>query len=72
MSVYETNRSVPLGSITTLRIVNLLERIVNSAVAWRNARATRATLNNLSDLQLADIGLERAEIFDLSDRLAHR
>ncbi len=72
MSVYETNHVVPLGSITTLRFVNAFERLTNGYAAWRNARGTRSQLNRLSDLQLADIGLERAEIEDLAESLARR
>lgn len=72
MSVYETNHTVPLGSITTLRVVNAFERIANTFAAWQNARRTRAQLGRLSDLQLADIGLERAEIVDLAESLARR
>jgi uncharacterized protein YjiS (DUF1127 family) len=36
--------------------------------AWREARATRAALSRLSDRELADIGLMRADIERLSDQ----
>jgi uncharacterized protein YjiS (DUF1127 family) len=72
MSVIETTRPAPLGSITTFRIVSGLERIVDAFVAWRSARATAVALSDLSDQQLADIGLVRGQIDDVADALARR
>lgn len=70
MSVYATNRSVPLGAITTHRVVAWAERTIEDFVAWRNARATAATLQQLSDSQLADIGLHRGEIPEIGRDLS--
>jgi uncharacterized protein YjiS (DUF1127 family) len=70
MSVYETNRSVPLGAITTLRVVQLAERAIEAFRAWRTARATAESLAELSDSQLADIGLHRGEIAEVALKLA--
>jgi uncharacterized protein YjiS (DUF1127 family) len=72
MSVYETNRSVPLGSVTTLRVVSFFERAVDAVAIWRKARATASALSELSDKQLADIGLMRGDISDVADALARR
>ena len=74
MSVFETttNRSVPLGAITTFRAVSLFERAIDAAVAWHRARSTRVALRALSDGQLADIGLHRGEIEDVAEALARR
>lgn len=72
MSVIETTRPAPLGSITTFRVVSFLERVVDAFVAWRSARATAVALSDLSDQQLADIGLVRGQIDDVADALARR
>ncbi|MER2507916.1 DUF1127 domain-containing protein [Amaricoccus sp.] len=72
MSIYETNHVVPLGSITTLRVVNAFERMTNLYRSWRDARVTGAQLRKLSDLQLADIGLTRGEIEDLAESFVRR
>ena len=72
MSVFDTNRSVPLGAITTFRTVSLLERALDAARAWRRAHGTRSALLALSNDQLADIGLHRGEIPDIAEALARR
>jgi uncharacterized protein YjiS (DUF1127 family) len=73
MSVYETTpRPLPLGTITTHRVVSAIEQILTTLVAWRRARLTETTLNNLSDAQLADIGVRRGQISAMADRLARR
>ena len=60
----EVTRAVPLGSVTTFRVVSLAQRALDAFAAWRNARATEKALRRLSDRQLADIGLHRGEIAD--------
>ena len=66
----ENTRAIPLGSITTFRIVSLVQRGVDTLHAWRNARATRRRCSDLSDQQLADIGLHRGEIAAVAEELA--
>jgi uncharacterized protein YjiS (DUF1127 family) len=65
--VYENNRAVPLGAVATFRTVQIIERAIDAYRAWRVARATKAALHDLTDQQLADIGLHRGEI----DAVAH-
>jgi uncharacterized protein YjiS (DUF1127 family) len=73
MSVYETTpRPLPLGTLTTHRVVSAVEQVINRLAAWRRARLTEATLRNLSDAQLADIGLRRGEIAEFADSLSLR
>ncbi|MBA3324709.1 MAG: DUF1127 domain-containing protein [Rhodobacteraceae bacterium] len=72
MSVTYANRSVPLGATSTFRVVSLFERAADAFAAWRNARATAVALADLSDKQLADIGLSRGEIAEVAETLAHR
>ncbi len=40
--------------------------------SWNDARATRETLSRLSEHELRDIGLSRAEIGDIGRRPSHR
>ena len=70
MSVYETLRPLPRGSVTTFRVISAIEHVIVRLAALRNARATRNTLLRLSDQQLADIGLHRGAVDVLADRLA--
>lgn len=72
MSVTEINRPVPLGAASTFGVVSLFERAWDAFTAWRSARATAVALADLSDKQLADIGLSRGEIVDVAEQLAHR
>ncbi len=73
MSVYEiTPRPLPLGTITTHRVVTAVERLLNRLDGWRRARQTEAVLRTLSDAQLSDIGLRRGEIAEFADALAGR
>ena len=72
MAIYETSHNVPLGSVATLRVINVFERAYNAFATWRDARATRSALAKLSDAQLADIGLRRQHIDAVADDLARR
>jgi uncharacterized protein YjiS (DUF1127 family) len=76
MSAYDTitpaNRQVPLGSITTFRVVSVFERAADAFVSWRNARANAKVLRSLSDRQLDDIGLHRGDIGEVAEQLARR
>ena len=73
MSVYETTpRPLPVGTLTTHRVVSAVERLMNRLAGWRRARQTEAALRDLSDAQLSDIGVRRGEIADFADSLARR
>lgn len=73
MSVYETTpRPLPVGTITTHRVVTMFEHALTRLAAWRRARQTEAALRDLSDAQLSDIGVARGEIADFADSLARR
>ncbi|HRO12237.1 DUF1127 domain-containing protein [Amaricoccus sp.] len=64
--------AAPLGSVTTLRVVQLAQRALDAVAAWHKARVTRRELLLLSDQQLADIGLVRGAIAEVADSLARR
>ena len=72
MSAIETPRPLPLGAITTFRLVSTFERAYEAFNAWQNTRATAQALGKLSDAQLADIGLLRGNITELAEDLARR
>jgi len=72
MSQMQSNRPVPLGAVSTLRVVSLFERAIDGFTAWRSSRATAHALSRLSDQQLADIGLIRGDIAEVADTLASR
>ena len=46
----------------------LTSRVANAILSWRNRRATRKALSELSNRELDDIGLNRSDI----DRIARR
>jgi uncharacterized protein YjiS (DUF1127 family) len=69
---FNSSQPVPLGAVSIFRATSGLESIVRAFSAWNRARSTRAALANLSDAQLADIGVTRYEIGTLSGALARR
>jgi len=72
MSVFVSKRSVPLGAVSALGVTSFVERAYASLRSWALARSTAKALGKLSDRELEDIGLIRADIADLADRLAQR
>ena len=60
MSIATATRSVPLGAVTTFRLVNGFEEVKDTIISWNDARQTRNALAKLSAYQLADIGLSPA------------
>ncbi|MDE0588677.1 DUF1127 domain-containing protein [Halocynthiibacter sp. C4] len=55
-------RSFANGASFAGRTLNYVASVLASLAAWNDARVTRATLNKLSDHELNDIGLCRADI----------
>lgn len=49
----------------SLRLPRLLSEALSAWTAWREAAATHRALSRLSDHELADIGLTRADLDDL-------
>src|SRR5690606_22291839 len=64
MAVLDTHRS----EITAAPIGLGLSRLVAAFTAWNDARVTRKALSVLSDRELEDIGLTRADIASFSMR----
>ncbi|WP_037314763.1 DUF1127 domain-containing protein [Ruegeria halocynthiae] len=59
------NIHAPLGAATVLHVVDAFIGSFEKAVAWNESRKTRKALSVLSDEQLEDIGLCRADIKNL-------
>lgn len=62
MTAIDTTRVAPT------RVINPLGRVFAAFSAWLDARATRAALSQLTDRELADIGLSRCDIDRVSAR----
>ncbi|WP_420585518.1 DUF1127 domain-containing protein [Ruegeria sp.] len=56
------NIHAPLGAATILHVVDAIYSTYENAVQWNATRKTRKVLSELSDAQLADIGLIRGDI----------
>jgi uncharacterized protein YjiS (DUF1127 family) len=68
MSVYESipNRPIPLGSIGIFTVVTSVETLLRRLREWNERRLTVAALRRLSEDQLDDIGLCRADVTELA------
>lgn len=62
MAATQMTRPAPFGAITTYRFVQLVDVAFNALATWNDARLTRKALGKLSDHELDDIGLCRADI----------
>lgn len=62
MASYETSRAAPFGAISIFRAVQSVSETHANFTAWNNGRKTRKALNALSNRELDDIGLCRADI----------
>lgn len=59
------NVSAPVGAVSILRVVDFALALKEKLAAWNEVRLTRRALSDLSDAQLADIGLARHQIKDV-------
>ncbi|MEK0162541.1 DUF1127 domain-containing protein [Phaeobacter sp. JH20_36] len=66
MAAFDTTRTTYGTSSLFGRFSAMITGLLGAAIDWNDARATRQTLGQLSDRELADIGLSRADI----DRVA--
>ncbi|TCP41707.1 DUF1127 domain-containing protein [Rhodovulum marinum] len=62
MAVYTTTRPHLNGRLFGGRLHRLLPDLMGALAAWNDARVTRNALSRLSDRELDDIGLCRADI----------
>lgn len=62
-----SNVSAPhVSSIASYSIVRTTVELLNSANRWNRSRMTQKRLEKLSDRQLNDVGLTRADIMSIS------
>ncbi len=57
-----SNVIAPAGSVAVLRAVDFFFNLRIKLVDWNEARLTRKALSELTNAQLEDIGLSRADI----------
>lgn len=62
MASIQTSRTAPFGAVTTFRAVAMVETVANAISAWNTKRRTIRALQSLTDRELDDIGLCRADI----------
>ncbi|MCI2397931.1 DUF1127 domain-containing protein [Aliiroseovarius subalbicans] len=62
MAVFETTRPLAHGISFGERLSNIAHTLFGTLAAWNDARVTRNALSKLTDRELDDIGLTRADI----------
>jgi uncharacterized protein YjiS (DUF1127 family) len=62
MAAFDTTRPVRSGTRDAGRPTSIFTALVARIASWNDARATRKALSRLSDRELDDIGLCRADI----------
>lgn len=61
MALFETSRTMAVGH-HAMRSSGLFGQLVGMVAAWNDSRLTRHALGKLSDHELDDLGLCRADI----------
>lgn len=67
MAHISETHAVPFGALTVHRIVTAVANVAATFHRWNQTRLTVAELRRLTDRQLDDIGLTRADIEKMSD-----
>lgn len=62
MASIPTSRTAPFGAVTTFRAVAVVESAIEAVKTWNTNRRTRLALYSLTDRELDDIGLCRADV----------
>lgn len=62
MATFDTTRTLYGSANAQSRLPAFINAVVSAVVAWNDARATRKALYSLTDRELDDIGLSRADI----------
>ena len=68
MALANHTRPAPFGAIAIFNLVAFADTAWTKLVEWNTQRRTRDILVQLSDRQLADIGLHRGALEDLPSR----
>ena len=67
MAIFDTNRTTYGTASAVNRFFATIGDVLASIVAWNDARVTRNALAGLTDRELDDIGLSRADIETVAD-----
>ena len=67
MAIFDTTRTTYGSASAASRFSALLSSAFAAVVAWNDARVTRNALSDLTDRELEDIGLSRADIDYVAD-----
>ncbi|MFT5799577.1 MAG: hypothetical protein ACI84R_003654 [Candidatus Azotimanducaceae bacterium] len=62
MTTFDTNRASFGPTTVAARISGIVHATIQAGVSWNDARMTRNSLSSLSNRELEDIGLTRADI----------
>ncbi len=62
MALLDTNRTTYASAEILGHVGKFVADMINDVMEWNDARITRKSLGRLSDRELDDIGLTRAEI----------
>jgi uncharacterized protein YjiS (DUF1127 family) len=68
MALANNARPAPFGAIATFNLVNRFETAFKTISDWNAKRKTQNILSQLSDRELADIGLIRGDLDNLPSR----
>ncbi|WP_299153235.1 DUF1127 domain-containing protein [uncultured Tateyamaria sp.] len=66
MAAFDTTRPVYGAAPVAGQVRGYFSQLVAQVVAWNDARVTRNALLSLTDRELDDIGLSRADIEDVA------
>ncbi len=69
MATMNPTNAAPFGAISTYRATRAVEAAVNSLVVWNAKRKTYKMLDRLTNRELEDIGMTRADVEALNTGL---
>ncbi|GFE51482.1 hypothetical protein So717_32350 [Roseobacter cerasinus] len=72
MATFDTSRTTYGSAPVASRFFGMINAAVAAVVAWNDARVTRNALASLTDRELEDIGLSRADIDAVADSRINR
>lgn len=67
MAIFDTTRTTYGSATTASRFFAFISAIVAKIIAWNDARVTRNALSGLTERELEDIGLTRADIETIAE-----
>ena len=62
MAIFDTTRTTYGSATAASRLSSFVSSVIAKVIAWNDARVTRNALSELTDRELEDIGLSRADI----------